>query len=107
VRTPVGAGMFQRVMQQLYTNEWLSEEAIFAWNEDISDQVQCCETISAAAVLSVLSLRLSGLLRECVCLRGLERENRRLIHRCVRVLSLSLSLSLSARDRSTVSAFSA
>ena len=85
--------MFQRVMQQLYTNEWLSEEAIFAWNEDISDQVRCCETISAAAVLSVLSLRLSGLLRESVCLRGL--ENRRLIHRCVRVLSLSLSLSVS------------
>jgi hypothetical protein len=38
-------GMFQRVMQQLYSNEWLSEEAIFAWNEDTSDEVRRCETI--------------------------------------------------------------
>merc|ERR1719223_2127411 len=31
-------GMFQRVIQQLYQNEWLSEEAILAWNEDTSPQ---------------------------------------------------------------------
>ena len=37
--------MFQRVMQQLYSNEWLSEEAIIAWNEDTSDEVRRCETI--------------------------------------------------------------
>jgi hypothetical protein len=38
------AGMFQRVLTQLYREEWLTEEAVFAWNEDTSDAVSAHHT---------------------------------------------------------------
>ena len=51
VVSTVPAGMFQRVMQQLYSNEWLSEEAILAWNEDTSDEVRRFETMCCSLSL--------------------------------------------------------
>eukprot|EP01046_Picozoa_sp_COSAG06_P072188 COSAG06_NODE_21004_length_773_cov_1.304154_2_plen_62_part_01 len=36
--------MFQRVLTQLYREEWLTEEAVFAWNEDTSDAVSAHHT---------------------------------------------------------------